>query len=351
MKEEWRSFWREFLRYKRYPLWGLLLSLVPYTFNFSYWKSRNMVWLGLLLSLNVSLSITLMIFVFVGGVFAILMAIHIRTGLVIKRVNVLQFILVGLGIATGVWLGMYINSLVLHEQLRGSVIFSALLLSGLAGLGFVLHMAYRQAKEDALALQAAVAESKYNALEHQMRPHFLFNTLNSLAELIESGHERAAEMTHLLADLYRQILANSKLKTAPIESEIGIARRYLELEKLRFGARLRFSFTVAEEAKGVFIPSLMLQTLVENAVKHGVSKAIGGGEILVDVRKAADHLFQLRVENTGEAFAPGHTTGTGLANTAARLDLLYDQAHQFTVTANGDHSTVASFFFSGEKID
>ena len=350
MREEWRSYWREFARYKRYPVWGLLLALVPYSYNYSYWKERDMEWLGLLLSLNVSFSITAMIFVFVGSVYAVLMVIHIRTGLTLKRRSALQFILVGLGIASGVWLGMYVNSLVLKQPLKGSILFPALLLSGVAGLGFAVHIAYRQAKEEALALQAAVAESKYRVLEHQMRPHFLFNALNSLAELIESGHEGAAEMTHLLSDLYRQILANSKRKTAPVESEVEIARRYLELEKLRFGPRLNFSLHVAEELKGVYLPSLMLQTLVENAVKHGISKSVGGGSVTVEVRKAEDERYQVRVENTGEEYRPA-AVGTGLENTRARLDLLYNDRHQFGITAAGDHRTVASFFFSGERID
>lgn len=354
MRDEWRRYWREFARYRRYPLYGLLLSLIPYSFNFLYWKRRDAIWLGLLLSLNVSLMITLMIFVLVGGVFALLMVIHIRTGLVFKRLVVLQFILVGLGIASGVWLGLYINSLVMKEPLQVSLLLPALILSGIASLGFALHIAYRQAKEEALALRAAVAESKYNALEHQMRPHFLFNALNSLAELIESGHERAAEMTYRLSDLYRLILANSKLKTAPLASELDIARRYLELEQLRFGSRLSFAVSlesgVEEEAEKIHIPSLMVQTLVENAIKHGVAKSVEGGSVTVEVRKAGN-VYQLRVANTGEAFRTMETaTGTGLANTRARLDLLYGKAHQFQVGASGG-ATVASLYFTGEKVD
>lgn len=351
MREEWRIFWRGFLPYRRYPLWGLALSLLPYWFNYSYWKARDARWLGLLLTFNVSLMVTLMIFVFIGGGFAIVTVMHLRTGLQIKREVLLQFILVGLGIASGILLGRYINSLVLREPLEMSGLLPTLILSGLAGVGFALHKAYRQAKEDKLALQAAVAESKYHALEHQMRPHFLFNALNSLAELIESGHERAAEMTHQLADLYRLILANSKLKTAPLDAELEIARRYLELESLRFGARLRYSIASVAGAERLYLPSLMTQTLVENAVKHGIAKSVAGGWVKVEVRQLSPKLYQLRVENSGEPFIEEPTRGTGLANTRERLDLLYGSRHQFSINTVEDGTTVASFCFTGERLD
>ncbi len=350
MREEWRTYWHEFRRFRRYPVWGLLLSLIPFASRYSYWKEVDAVWLGLALSLNVSLAITLMIFLFVGGGFAVLTLMRIRTGGEIRHVTFFQFVFVGFGIVTGVWLAMLINGIILNQPRNGSRLLITVILSGLGGLGFALHMAYRKAREDALSLRSAAAEAKYNVLEQQMRPHFLFNALNSLAELIESGHENAAEMTHGLANLYRLILSNSKARTSPLESELEIVRAYLALEKLRFGSRLTFSIETDPDARGVWVPSLMIQTLVENAVKHGIAKSIEGGHIAVEVTRTGSGLCQVRVENDGHRLASVEMTGTGLANTKERLDLLYGESHRFDVHQNGDGKVEAKFFFSGEKI-
>jgi LytS/YehU family sensor histidine kinase len=283
--------------------------------------------------------------------YAILTAIQIKTGFQVRRQATLDVAIAVVGTASGILLAVYIDSWISHHEFRLGAVYPAAIFAVFVGILFFLHIAYRQAKEDALALRAIAAESKYHTLEHQMRPHFLFNALNSLAELIESGHERAAEVTHLLSDLYRQILTNSKLKTASVDSEIDIARRYLELEQLRFGSRLHFTIRVAESAKDLFIPSLILQTLVENAVKHGIAKSIDGGTIDVEVSQTADQRYYLQVSNTGAVYKDTGLNGTGLVNTRERLALLYGDRHQFRIHQNGDGKTVAGFYFSGEKLD
>jgi sensor histidine kinase YesM len=185
-----------------------------------------------------------------------------------------------------------------------------------------------------------------------MRPHFLFNSLNSLAELIEAGEERAIDVVYKLADIYRLILANSQLKTAPLTSELEIVERYLEIEQLRFGKRLSFSITVAEETGALYAPSLVLQTLVENAVKHGVAKSIDGGHIEVSLTPSADGWHQLSVTNTGAPLGDEVTiTGTGIKNTRARLSLLYGERHNFRLEQMAGGRTVASLKFSGRHID
>jgi sensor histidine kinase YesM len=192
----------------------------------------------------------------------------------------------------------------------------------------------------------------------------LFNALNSLAELIESGQENAAETTYKLSDLYRQILANSGLKTARLDSEIEIVRSYLELEQLRFGTRLNFNIKQPENSHEIFLPSLTLQTLVENAVKHGVAPSIEGGHIVIEITQSApqvdnlrlrsqpNKLYLLRVTNTGTRYQPQvSSNGAGLANTRARLELFYGKRHEFKLESDDLGRTIASFYFSGEKID
>jgi signal transduction histidine kinase len=351
MRDEWRDYWKNAASYKRYLLFGLVVSLLQFLINLPYWREQNAVLRGITVSLLFWVSIGFMIMVMFLGIYAILTVMRIKTGFMVRRFLLLDVSITAVAVSSGILLALFLESLIFQEEMRISILYPALIFSVFIGTLFFLHIAYRRAKEEALQLQAVAAESKYHALEHQMRPHFLFNALNSLAELIESGHQRAAEMTYLLSDLYRQILTNSKLKTATVNSEIDIARRYLELEQLRFGARLQFSIRVDEPAKDRFIPSLILQTLVENAVKHGIAKSIEGGTIDVEVSQTADQRYYLQVSNTGAVYQDNGSTGTGLVNTRERLALLYGDRHQFRIHQNGDGKTVAGFYFSGEKLD
>jgi sensor histidine kinase YesM len=351
MREEWREYWKHAASYRRYLLFGLVVSLFQFLMNFPYWREQNAIMKGLSVSIIFWISIGFMIITLFLSVYAILTALRIRTGFLVRRFLLLDISIAAVAVSSGILLALFLESIIFQEEMRISIFYPALIFSIFIGMLFFLHIAYRRAKEEALTLQAVAAESKYHTLEHQMRPHFLFNALNSLAELIESGHERAAEMTHLLSDLYRQILANSKLKTATIHSEIEIARRYLELEQLRFGSRLQFSIDAPIEAPDIFIPSLMMQTLVENAVKHGIAKSIEGGTIAVEVLKPSDNLYQLKVSNSGAPYKETDSQGTGLVNTRERLALLYGNAHEFNIHTNGAGKTVASFYFTGEKLD
>jgi LytS/YehU family sensor histidine kinase len=132
---------------------------------------------------------------------------------------------------------------------------------------------------------------------------------------------------------------------------------YLELEQLRFGSRLSFSIGRPENSHEIFLPSLTPQTLVENAVKHGVAPSIEGGHITVEITavegaRQADKLYALCVTNTGAPYRPkASNNGTGLANTRARLELLYGDRHEFKVESDRQGRTVASFKFTGERVD
>ncbi len=350
MRPEWRRYRKEFLHNLIYVPWGIAASLVPFFLSLGDWQRRGAVLTGLIVSLNYGVMISLAIFFLFGGVFAAIISIRVRTGLPLRVPKFLPFLVGSIGIVCGIWLARLVNARILGEPPASSPLGAAILFGLLTAIPFFLYFAYRQAREDALSLRATLAEARYNALEHQMRPHFLFNALNSLAELIESDHERAAETAYTLSDLYRQILASSSLKTAPLASELDIARRYMELEQLRFGSRLTFCIEASGDNREVYIPSLIVQTLVENAVKHGISKSIDGGHICVAISKTDGGSYHLLISNTGEPYREGASEGTGLANTRARLDLLYGDRHDFKINRDDDGKTVASFYFSGEKI-
>lgn len=351
MKEEWRQYWKETTSHLAYIPIAMLLSFIPFLFFINEYRQQGILLERLIALVLFGLGISVIITACFMVIYAILTIIHIKTGFEFWNHLYLQIAIATLSIVTGIWSALSIRAWIVGVKLQWATFFSALVFGGFITVLFLLYSAYQDARRDMLALKVVVAEARYNTLEHQMRPHFLFNALNSLAELIESGHENSAKMTQTLADLYRQILTNSGMKTAPLQSEIDIARRYLEIEKVRFGKRLQFSFALPADNKAIFLPSLVVQTLVENAVKHGIAKSVEGGEIIVELNQTKEQLYQLKVSNTGCPFVAQESAGTGIANTRARLELLYGKLHQFNIAADETAGTVASFFFSGEKID
>ncbi|MEP7337075.1 MAG: histidine kinase [Acidobacteriota bacterium] len=353
MNPHWQQYWAEMRRYMRYGLLAPLVALLPFLLNLSYWQQRGGLWVGLVSSLFYGTIIGVVIFLCFSSVYAALTWILIRTGKFYHPPVLVQIILGSFGAVTGMWLVSFGRSFLLGRSEKPPEFLPLLIFSGSIATAFSLFFAYRKAREEALALRAESAEASLHVLEQQMRPHFLFNALNSLAELIESGQGNAAEITYKLSDLYRRILANSGAKTSSLSSELEIVRDYLELEQLRFGDRLKFEIRAPENAGEIFLPSLMLQTLVENAIKHGVAPAVEGGQVVIEIGRGGGKGYQLSVANTGSPLQPNKNlanNGTGLANTRARLDLLYGNRHGFELRRDDQGRTVASFHFAGERI-
>jgi len=335
---------------KRLPL-GLLIALLPFGYNYSYWQAENRLLLGLKISLVYGLVVPLAVSVCYGVAYAVKTHITVRHRMEMSELPVHFHIALNVvGLMAGVWLAMALNHYLFNTELRSAVFFSSLIFGGILIIILSLAQAHNRAQEQAMAYRIEAAEARYHALERQMHPHFLFNALNSLAELIESGQGNAAETAYNLSDLYRRILDNSKVKTASLESELEIAHRYLELERLRFGERLEYSFEIGVDPGSIYIPSLVLQTLVENAVKHGISKSVEGGTIEVIVRRGLNDGYVLEVVNTGPPPRENSPVeGTGLRNTRARLELLYGRS-PLSISRDGD-KTVVSISFSGDRID
>ncbi|HUI59353.1 MAG TPA: histidine kinase [Steroidobacteraceae bacterium] len=173
--------------------------------------------------------------------------------------------------------------------------------------------------------EAMAQSARLRALQGQLEPHFLFNTLNGISALVAEGHSEAAvTMIALLSDFLRLTLKAGGTAEIPVADEIGFVNQYLDIQKLRFGRRLRFTIDVAEEALPAMVPTLLLQPLVENAVKHGILPRACGGCVSVVVLTQGDKL-QLRVEDDGPGLTRSASTGTGvgLSNTATRLNELY----------------------------
>jgi LytS/YehU family sensor histidine kinase len=191
--------------------------------------------------------------------------------------------------------------------------------------GVHAYLDLHQERERVLKAQALAHQARLAALRLQLNPHFLFNTLNAISTLVAEGRGADANrMIARLADFLRTTLARANADEIPLAEEVDWARRYLDIEMVRFGPRLAVSIEVEEAASPALVPTLILQPLVENAVRHAISPARGGA---VEIRAARSEGFvTLGVhDDGGGAAAPdlarGH--GIGLANTRARLEELY----------------------------
>ena len=352
-KDDWKYYRAQMLFYLRLMPLGLVISSVPFLFFLPVWRQQGMVGRGAVISLIYGVVVPLAIWSCYAAFYGARVWMVKRLGAPLRFSWLVQLLINFIGLWLGLWLAMLTINRVFHRPMSSGNFFSSLLFGCLVMIFFALHFAYRRAKEEALSLRASVAEAKYHALEHQMRPHFLFNALNSLAELIESEQANAAATTYKLSELYRQILANSAKKTATLNAELEVVRAYLEIEQLRFGNRLRYEIEVEKSLSEIYLPSLLLQTLVENAIKHGIAPALEGGHLRVEIARVASGLYQAKVCNSGQPLktAAANGNGTGLANSQARLALLYGERHQFKIETNEQGQTVASFYFTGEQID
>jgi hypothetical protein len=181
----------------------------------------------------------------------------------------------------------------------------------------------RDAERRALELRALAREAEMSFLRRQLDPHFLFNSLNSVAALIGSDATAARRMCLLMADFFRKSLKFGAQQTIALSDELTLIDTFLAIEEVRFGDRLRRSADVSEEALSMRVPALLLQPLVENAVHHGIAHLIGGGEIRVSA-KVRGSLLDIVVENTCDADRPiSRSTGLGLANVRGRVQSMY----------------------------
>jgi hypothetical protein len=197
---------------------------------------------------------------------------------------------------------------------------------GATSVWTVLYVALtgqRRSREKEVRLQLAVREAELRALEAQINPHFLFNCLNSIRGLVVENPPLAQDMITRFANILRYNLQRDLTHTVPLASEVEVVSDYLALESVRLEERLKVRMTIEPEAAGVPIPPMLLQSLVENAVKYGIAPLPAGGELLVSARLDGDALV-LEVDNPGH-LADTHpdATGVGLANTRERLRILY----------------------------
>jgi len=199
----------------------------------------------------------------------------------------------------------------------------------------------RQSEKRELELRLLTREAELRALRAQVDPHFLFNTMNSIASLTTSDPAAARQMCLTLAEFLRDSLRVGSRAGIPLAEELTLAEKYLAIERVRFGARLRVEERVAEAATGCMVPPLLLQPLVENAVVRGIATLVDGGVVRIAVERTGERLA-IVVENPFDPTAAAvHGEGRGLENVRARLAAAFGEGGRLTASRESGRFRVA----------
>jgi hypothetical protein len=193
--------------------------------------------------------------------------------------------------------------------------------------GLDAYQRWRERELESAQLAEQLAQAKLQALQTQIQPHFLFNTLQAIAILIHREPIKAEQMLIKLGDLLRVVLDNEEKPLVSLQQELDFVRQYLEIHQVRFGDRLLVHWDVDSNAQRLDVPTLLLQPLVENAIEHGISKSKGPGEIFLSVQRNGKSMI-LKVTDNGGGEASITQNGRGLFNTQQRLKTLYGDKAQ-----------------------
>ena len=206
----------------------------------------------------------------------------------------------------------------------------------------VLHFMYNyfERYNKSLQLEASVKEIELSNLKSQLNPHFIFNALNSIRALVDENPGKAKHAINQLSSILRNSLVTQKRGLTSFDEELKLVRDYLGLESIRFEERLKTEFDLDPESKDFMVPPLMIQTLVENGIKHGISQLTEGGIVQIKTKVDGDHL-KIHIRNSGKFVVNGNKKesggGLGLENTKQRLKLIYGDEASFRILTENDN--------------
>lgn len=198
---------------------------------------------------------------------------------------------------------------------------------------FIYHHIQKNRRQqvDTLKLEALVKELELKTIKAHINPHFIFNALNSIRALIDENPVRARTAVTELSNILRSSMQAEKLETVPFVKELSIVKDYLALEHIRFEDRLTVEYEIDEDTLNQPVPPMMLQTLVENAIKHGISRRVEGGTVKI-TSDFSKNYHELLVQNTGFLNNDHNSDGFGLASTQNRLQLMFGEKAHFQIS-------------------
>ncbi|WP_422007924.1 sensor histidine kinase [Roseivirga pacifica] len=191
----------------------------------------------------------------------------------------------------------------------------------------------REVEIEKWKLSASVKDAELSALKAQINPHFIFNSLNNIRSLVIEDYERARDSITHLSDLLRFSIQFDQYERVSLDKELAVVKDYLNLEAIQLEERLKYDFRIDKSTKEFQVPPMIVQTLVENAIKHSINELPNGGEIIIETKLDVDFLY-IYVKNTGQLKVnrmPGHRRGIGINNSKERLRLLYGQKSSLVV--------------------
>jgi len=275
---------------------------------------------------------------------------------VVPRIGLISFLFAALISIGTLGVGIIIDYLA-HNQFEGfgglelvvNIFALAVLVLFWNAIYFTYHYFQKSKTQELnnLSLEASKNEIELKNLRSQLNPHFLFNSLNSIRALIDLDPSKAKHSVTTLSNLLRRSLIMGKEDFVSLASELEMVSHYLELEKVRFEERLVVLWDIDDRLNDVRIPPFCLQMLVENAIKHGISNIIDGGEIKIKTWKEQG-CIKIQVNNSGELNGKVDT-GIGIANTRRRLDIQYKGRAEFILTQEKNR-VVATLIFQDENI-
>lgn len=224
---------------------------------------------------------------------------------------------------------------------------SIYLLIALTGYAFSYYRRYREGQVRTLQLEAQLSHAQLQALKMQLHPHFLFNTLHSISALLNRDTEAARKMITRLGDFLRLTLESSGSQEVTLRQEMEFLSCYLEIERIRFQDRLVTHMDVAQHTLDARVPNLILQPIVENAIRHGIAPRSTQGLIEIEA-KQRNGTLRIQVRDNGPGLSLHRTSenlfkkGLGLANTESRLEQLYGSAHSFNLSDNPDGGLIVT---------
>lgn len=221
------------------------------------------------------------------------------------------------------WPGMFLNLFGFNLLIYGGVV--------VAWYAVTYYRDLQERRVEAAEMRALLQQAQLQALRSQLNPHFLFNTLHSIAELVHENPRLAEQMLLRLSDLLRKALHSSGAQEVSLEEELGFVKDYLEIEQLRLGDRLSVAWDIEPDALAARVPSLLLQPLIENAIRHGIAPSSRPGRLAIRARRDGD-FFEVQVHDNGPGLVVNGAEsrkGIGLSNTKDRLQRLYGDQHRF----------------------
>jgi LytS/YehU family sensor histidine kinase len=213
---------------------------------------------------------------------------------------------------------------------------------------FVIHYMenYKKKEIESLIWEAAVKDYELKTLKSQLNPHFMFNAMNSIRALIEEDPESAKVAITKLSNILRYSLQMERMERVPLEDEVETVKNYLDLERIRFEDRLKYKFDIDRSTQKIEIPPMMIQTLIENGIKHGIAKRTEGGEIQLTSKllsNASGQKLKIEIRNSG-IFSEEqlkNSSGFGVSNTKHRLNLLFGENANFTIQNENGNTVLA----------